>query len=222
MLRTGVIQRSTSPYSCPVLLVKKKDASWRFCVDYRRLNNITIKDKNPLPILDELLDELWGATWFTKLDCRSGYPQIRLALGEEAKTAFKTHHGLFEFKVMPFRLSNAPATFQSAMNIIFEPLLRKGVLVFMDDILIYFSTLEEHVSLLQQVLQTLQTNNFFLKWFKCECAKRELEYLGHTISGSSISTESSKIQAVSDWPAPQTVKELRGFLGLTGYYRRFI
>jgi hypothetical protein len=222
MLRTGVIQRSTSSYSSPVLLVKEKDASWRFCVDYRRLNNITIKDKNPLPIVDGLLDELWGATWFTKLDCRSGYPQIRLALGEEAKTAFKTHHGLFEFKVMPFRLSNAPATFQSAMNIIFEPLLRKGVLVFMDDILIYSSTLEEQVSLLQQVLKTLQTNNFFLKWSKCEFAKRELEYLGHTISGSSISTESSKIQAVSDWPAPQTMKELRGFLGLTGYYRRFI
>jgi hypothetical protein len=222
MLNPGIIQRSVSSFASPVLLVKKKDGSWRFCVDYRRLNAITVKDKHPLPVVVELLDELNGAKWFTKLDCRSGYHQIRVALGDEAKTAFKTHSGLYEFKVMPFGLTNAPATFQGAMNSLFARLLRRGVLVFMDDILVYSSSLQEHVQLLQQVMQILQDNHFLLKMSKCEFAKRELEYLGHTISAKGIHTEPSKVQAVLDWPVPQSLKALRGFLGLTGYYRRFI
>jgi hypothetical protein len=221
MLQQGIIQRSVSPLASPVLLVKKKDGSWRFCVDYRHLNSITIKDKHPMPVVDELLDELCGAQWFSKLDCRSGYHQIRVALGDEAKTAFKTHHGLYN-KVIPFGLTNAPATFQSAMNNIFAPLLRKGVLVLMDDILVYSNSLEVHAQLLSQVFQLLQDNQFFLKLSKCEFAKQQLEYLGHTISGAGVSTAPSKVQAVLDWPVPQNVKELRGFLGLTGYYRRFI
>jgi hypothetical protein len=171
-----------------------------------------------MPVVDELLDELHGAKWLTKLDCRSGN-QIRLAMGEELKTAFRTHHGLYEFRVMPFCLSNAPATFLSTMNILFEKLLREGVLVLMDDILIYSSTKQEHAALLQQVFQVLQANEFFLKWSKCEFAKQELEYLGHTISATGISTEPSKIQVVINWLVPISLKELRGFLGLTGYYR---
>jgi hypothetical protein len=161
ILQQGIIQRSVSPFASPVLLVKKKDGSWRFCVDYRCLNSITIKDKHAMPVVDELLDEFCGAQWFFKLDCRSGYHQIRVALGDEAKTAFKTHHGLYEFKVMPFGLTNAPTTFQSAMNNIFAQLLRKGVLVFMDDILVYSNSLEVHAQLLSQVFQLLQDNHFF-------------------------------------------------------------
>jgi len=222
MLSKGLIQKSVSSFASPVLLVRKKDGSWRFCVDYRQLNAITVKDKHPMLVVDELLDELHGSQWFTKLDCRSGYHKIRLTSGDEKKTAFKTHHGLYEFLVMPFGLTNAPATFQAAMNSIFSPLMRKGVLVFMDDILVYTPSLDSHCVLLQQVFEILQEHQFFLKLSKCEFAKQELEYLGHTISPAGVATEPSKVKAVSDWPIPQNVRDLRGFLGLTGYYRRFI
>ena len=178
MLLKGVIQESNSPYASPVILVKKKDGGWRICVDYRYLNALTVKNKYPLPVVDELLDELVGARYFTKLDLRSGYHQIRLVEGEEFKTAFKTHHGHWEFKVMPFGLTNAPATFQSAMNVIFAPLLRKGVLIFMDDILLYSVDLDAHKQLLRQVFQVLQQHQFYVKQSKCSFAQKKLEYLG--------------------------------------------
>lgn len=163
-------------------------------MDYRHLNAISVKNKHPLPIVDELLDELAGSKWFSKLDFRSRYHQIRIAKGDEHKTAFRSHSGLYEFLVMPFGLSNAPATFQSTMNLIFEPLLRKGVLVFMDDILIYSATFEDHVELLTQVFKIIEAHQFFIKFSKCSFAQHRIEYLGHCILEKGFSTEPSKLQ----------------------------
>ncbi|KAK3119071.1 hypothetical protein QOZ80_9BG0713210 [Eleusine coracana subsp. coracana] len=156
MLEQGIIQHSVSPFSSSVILVKKKDGSWRFCVDYRHLNAITMKTKYPVPIMDEFLDELQGAAWFSSLDLRAGYHQILLAPGEGFKIAFQTHHGHFEFRVLAFGLSGAPATFQSAMNKTLAPLLRKCALVFFDDILVYSPTWEAHLQNLAQVLELLK------------------------------------------------------------------
>jgi hypothetical protein len=203
MLKRGIIQPSSSPFASPVLLVKKKDGTWRFCVDYRHLNAITVKNKYPLPIVHELLDELARAKWFTKLDFRAGYHQIRVAKADEMKTTFKTHSGLYEFKVMPFGLTNAPASFQSIMNKVFEQLLRMCVLVFMDDILIYSSSIEEHDLHLKQVFQILQEHQFFVKFSKCVFAQQELEYLCHLITAAGVATEPSKIAAEPIGPLQQ-------------------
>jgi hypothetical protein len=206
MIKNGVVRPSSGAFASPVLLVQKKDGTWRFCVDYRHLNAITQKNKHPMPVVDELLDELSGAAVFTKLDFSSGYHQIRMAEGDEAKTAFHTHQGLYEFLVMPFGLTNAPATFQSLMNLIFASLLRRGVLVFMDDILVYSKTIEKHVELLKQVFQILHDHQFYIKRSKCSFAQPSVEYLGHVVSADGVSTEPSKVKAVLQWARPVNLK----------------
>ncbi len=216
------IQPSTSPYGAPVIFVQKKDGSQRMCIDYRALNKITIKNRHPLPRIDELLDRIFGAKWFTKIDLRSGYFQVPMALEDIPKTAFRTRYGHFEFRVMPFGLTNAPATFQAMMNSVLDGLVDKCVVNLLDDILIYSNTLEEHVQHLEAVLQRLEQHQLYAKLSKCEFARKELEFVGFNVSADGLKPTPGKVQAVQEWPEPKTVKELRSFLGFCNFYRRFI
>ena len=222
LTKQGFIQPSKSPFGAPILFVKKKDGTMRMCVDYRALNNVTIKNSYPLPRIDELFDRLQGARFFTKLDLRSGYHQIRIHRSDVAKTAFRTRYGHFEFLVLPFGLTNAPATFMHLMHQTFRAFLDDFVLVFLDDILIYSRTLEEHERHVKQVLEVLRKEKLYAKESKCELFKEEVEFLGHYVGRDGVRMMDDKLAAVADWPVPTKVHDVRAFLGTAGYYRKFI
>jgi hypothetical protein len=180
-----------------VLLVKKPDETWRFCVDYCALNECTVKDKFPIPVVEELLDELHGARFFTKLDLRSGYHQVRVHPDDVEEIAFQTHHGHFEFLVMPFGLSNAPATFQALMNLVLRPFFRRCVLVFFDDILVYSTSWTEHLQHLRAILEVLRTHGLHVKHSKCTFATTSVAYLGHVISTEGVAMDGDKMEVVA-------------------------
>jgi hypothetical protein len=222
LLDKGFIHPSTSPWGCPSLFVKKKDESLRLCTDYRPLNVVTIKNKYPLPRIDVLFDQLVGANMFSKIDLRSGYHQIKIRASDIPKTAFSTRYGLYEFLVMSFGLTNALAYFMYLMNSIFMLELDKFVLVFIDDILVYSKNEEEHAGHLHVVLQRLREHRLYAKLSKCDFWLKEIKCLGHTISQAGIVVDPNKVQEVMNWKPPMTVSQIRSFLGLASYYRRFI
>jgi len=222
LLEKKFIRPSASPWGAPVLLVNKKDGSSRLCVDYRQLNKLTIKNKYPLLRIDDLLDQLRGAGVFSKIDLRSGYHQILVKPEDVQKTTFRSRYGHYEYVVMPFGVTNAPAVFMDYMNRIFRPYLDKFVVVFIDDILIYSRTRDEHVGHLRVVLEVLREHQLYGKLSKCEFWLDEVQFLGHVISSHGISVDPSKIETVLKWERPQTVTEVRSFLGLAGYYKRFV
>jgi hypothetical protein len=205
-----------------VLLVKKADGTWCFCIDYRALNYKTSKDKFPIPVVNELLDELHGAMYFTKLDQRSGYHQVHMHLANVEKIAFHTHHSHFEFLVMPFGLSNAPATFQALMNDVLQSFLRRFVFVFFDDILIYNSSWSEHLQHVCLVLDALRAHSLHLKRSKCSFGSRLVAYLGHVISAEGVAMDTAKVEAYPSRPEPRSARGIRSFLSIAGYYRKFI
>ncbi|XP_058765537.1 uncharacterized protein LOC131639035 [Vicia villosa] len=216
------IRPSVSLWGAPVLLVKKKDGSMRLCIDYRQLNKVTIKNKYPLPQIDDLLDQLKGACVFSKIDLRSGYHQIRVKNFDVLKIAFRTRYGHYEFLVMPFGVTNAPAVFMDYMNRVFQPYLDRFVVIFIEDILIYSKKVDEHMEHLRIVLSVLREKQLFAKLSKCEFWMSEVKFLGHVISGGSVVVDPSKVEAVINGERPKNASEVRSFLGLAGYYRRFI
>ncbi|PKU70170.1 RNA-directed DNA polymerase [Dendrobium catenatum] len=222
LIEKGFIRPSSSPWSAPVLFAKKKDGSLRLCIDYRELNKVTVKNKYPLPRIDELFDQLAGASVFSRIDLRSGYHQVRVKECDVEKTAFGIRYGHYEFLVMPFGLTNAPAIFMYMMNRIFRPYLDQFVIVFIDDILIYSKNDKDHADHLKIVLNLLRQHKLFAKYSKCEFWLKKISFLGHIVSREGISVDPEKIKAVVDWPRPTNVADVRSFLGLAGYYRRFV
>lgn len=227
LLQKGLIEPSSSPFGAPVLFVKKKDGTLRMCFDYRKLNNITIKNCYPLPRMDDLLDQLYGASVFSSLDLRSGYHQVQIKNEDEHKTAVCTQFGQYQFKVLPFGLCNAPATFQRLMNDIFRPLIGKFVLVYLDDVLVYSRNEHEHKEHLRIMLNLLREHQLFIKRSKCEIALKSIKFLGCVVTSEGITIDPQKLQAITDWPAPtgtpaQCKTQLRGFLGLANFNSRWV
>ncbi|GBG76944.1 hypothetical protein CBR_g23158 [Chara braunii] len=222
LLRLGFIKPSNSSWGAPVLFARKADGTLGLCIDYSGLNRYTVKNSYPMPRANELFDRLAGNRFFTKIDLRSGYHQIRVATEDKPKTAFRSRFGHYEFTVMPFDLTNAPATFQTAMNDIFRDILEEYVLLYLDNILVYSRTLEDHLRHLCDVLQRLRKHSFYAKLSKCRFAQRKVDFLGHHVSDHDLHMDDAKITAIAEWPVPTSAKQLRSFLGLTSYYSNFI
>ena len=221
-LRKGFIRHSQSPCAAPVLFAAKPDGGLRLCVDYRGLNKITIKNRYPLPLIGEILERLGNAKFFTKFDVRDGYYRLRMASGEEWKTAFRCRYGLFEYCVMPFGLCNAPGTFQHYVNDTFHEFLDDFLVAYLDDLLIYSKTLKEHKRHVKLVLQRLQDAGLYLKPSKCQFHQTEISFLGYVINQDGIKMDPSKVEAVTQWPTPESVHDIQIFLGFANFYRRFI
>ncbi|KAJ9557882.1 hypothetical protein OSB04_012496 [Centaurea solstitialis] len=222
LLDKGFIRPSTSPWGAPILFVKKKDGSMRMCIDYRELNKLTVKNRYPLPRIDDIFDQLQGAAWFSKIDLRSGYHQMMVREEDVHKTAFWTRYGNFEFIVIPFGLTNTPAAFMDLMHRVCRPMLDRSVIVFIDDILIYSKSKEEHVEHLREVLEVLRKEKLYEKFSKCDFWLQEVQFLGHLVNREGIKVDPAKIEMVMNWETPKTPTEIRSFLGLAGYYRQFI
>ena len=222
MLSQGVVQPSNSPWASPIVLVKKKDGSYRFCVDYRKLNLITKPDAHPLPRVDDLLDALNGYKMFSTLDLRNGYWQVSMSGEDREKTAFITPSGLFEFNRMQFGLSNAPATFSRAIGIVLSGLTYEQCLCYFDDVIVFSKDIDQHCQRLQAVLTRFREQNLRVKASKCSFGADRVLYLGHTVSSEGIHTDPSKTEAVQNLQSPRSLDQLRTFLGLAGYYRKFI
>uniref|UniRef100_A0A3P9MEE5 Gypsy retrotransposon integrase-like protein 1 n=1 Tax=Oryzias latipes TaxID=8090 RepID=A0A3P9MEE5_ORYLA len=222
MLEKGVIRDSCSPWAAPIVLVRKKDGSLRFCVDYRKLNAVTHKDAFPLPRIEETLTNLTHAEWFSTLDLASGYWQVAMDAKDREKTAFTTPLGLFEFNRMPFGLCNAPATFQRLMQQCLSRQLSESLLVYLDDIIIYSPDFSSHLQDLEGVFERLRHHGLKLRLDKCKLLQQEVKFLGHIVDKQGVKPDPEKLSAVQDWPPPTTIKQVRSFLGLAGYYRRFV
>ncbi|GBG78917.1 hypothetical protein CBR_g28631 [Chara braunii] len=222
LTKKGWIRPSTSPYGSPVLFAPKKGGTLRMCINYRDLNAITVKNAEPLPCIDDLLDRVQGCKYYTKLDLKSGYHQIAIRPEDQHKTTFQTRYGLYEFVVMPFGLCNAPGTFQHAMNRIFHDHLDKFVVVYLDDILIFSKSAQEHAKHVETVLSLLGQHKYKVNLEKCEFGRTKILYLGHEVSAEGIRPEDAKVASIRDWPRPQTVTEVRSFLGMCGSYRNFV
>ena len=223
LLANGLIEPSKSPYGAPILFVPKPNGrGLRLCIDFRALNAITIKNRYPIPRIDDLLDAIQGAKYFTNFDLTSGYHQIRISDEDVPKTAFRTPFGHYQFKVLIEGLTNAPATFQTVMNDIFKPYIRDFVVVYLDDIMVYSKTLKDHKKHVRLVLEVLRKERFYACLAKCEFAKPEIKFLGHIVGADGIKVNAAKIAAVEEWPAPTDVHKVRSFLGLANYFRKFI
>ena len=222
MLHRNVIQPSASPWASPVDLVPKPDGSSRFCVDFRKLNKITKKDSYPLPLISESLEALGGASFFSSLDMISGYWQVEMNSSSKEKTAFVTHSGLYEFTTMPFGLCNAPGTFQRLMECVLRGLTWQIALIYLDDVLVYSRTFDDHLQHLRLVFDRFRTAGLKLKPSKCHFGQKQVNYLGHVITRDGIQPDPEKIKVVQEYPVPRTVKDVRAFMGLTNYYRKFV